>query len=433
MIGTLNENREHIYVAELKVPTCFYPSNVTGRAIDNPTGFEISKGYYAIRPPDEESVLSGYPELLLVVQFVSPGLKGAEDHASKVGGEFSSMASAYGAYPLQFPYLHRIARIGVDGYLKSQHSYGYRGKPYVLSEFDQTADHQFRQYLQSISSIEGKTRYHLQSAIHWYGLSISSDDPTVSYVAAWTGLECLGKVIDSIVHPNGPRVRCQICKNEAGKRRDRKKAGITHILNRLADGPWSESLSDEAREMLDRDFLGSFTSQEANCLRNSIVHGLDDKEPLVHKSSKFRRRLVHALNVSIERIMGQYVKSWIPGEFGFYPDIRQSLKFKGGLNMSPYHGEWAAELRSKSEPAIRPDEGVYTGILEVEAVIHEQATGFIEFKSEELFKRDVDVHSLVNDSDVLGLPTWHNRSSEPKWKEYGDGSPQRSQQESGEV
>ena len=247
------------------------------------------------------------------------------------------------------------------------------------------------------------------------------------YVAAWTGLECLGKVIDSIVHPNGPRVRCQICKNEVGKSRDRKKAGISHILNRLTDGPWSESLSDEARELLDKDFLGSFTSQEANDLRDSIVHGLDDMEQLVYKSSKFRRRLVHALNVSIEITMGQYVKSWIPGEFGFYPDIRQSLKFKRGLNMSPYHGEWAAELRSKTEPAIRADEGVYTGMLEVEGAIHEQAAGFAEFRSEELFKRDVDVHSLVDDSDVLGLPTWHDRSSEPKWKEFGDGCPQPSQ------
>ena len=188
------------------------------------------------------------------------------------------MASAYGGYPLQSPYLHRIARIGVDGNLNSQHDYGYRGKPYALSEFNQTADHQFRQYLQSISSIGGKTRYQLQSAIHWYGISISSDDPTVSYVAAWTGLECIGIVIDSIAHPNGPKIHCQTCRNRAGERRDRKKAGITHILNRLTDGPWSESLTDEAREQLAKDFRGSFTSQEANDLRDSIVHGLDDIE-----------------------------------------------------------------------------------------------------------------------------------------------------------
>ena len=421
MIGMPNENREHIYVAELKVPTCFYPSNVTGRAIDNPAGFEISKGYYAIRPHDEGSVISGYPELLLAIEFISPGLKGAENHALKVGGEFSSMASAYGGYPLQSPYLHRIARIGVDGHLKSQHDYCYRGKPYALSEFDQTADHQFRQYLQSISSIDGTTRYRLHSAIHWYGISISSDDPPVSYVAAWTGLECIGIVIDSMAHPNGPRVHCQTCRNKAGERRDRKKAGITHILNRLTDGPWSESLSDEARELLAKDFKESFTSQEANDLRDSIVHGLDDIESLVHRSSRFGRRLVHALNASIERIMGQYVKSWIPGEFGFYPDGRYSLKFKEGLRMSPYHGEWPAEIRTKTEPGISADERLYTGILEVKGAIHQQAAGFAELRSEELFKRDVDVRNLSEQADLLGLSTWHNRPSEPEWMELGDG------------
>lgn len=120
--------------------------------------------------------------------------------------------------------------------------------------------------------------------------------------------------------------------------------------------------------------------------------------------------------------MGQYVKSWIPGEFGFYPDIRQSLKFKKGLNMSPYHREWAAELRSKTEPAIRADEGVYTGILEVEGAIHEQAAGFVEFRSEELFKRDVDVRNLSEHSDLEGLSTWHDSPSEPEWKEYSPAS-----------
>ncbi len=142
----LNEDREQFYVAELKVPTCFYPSNETRCAIDNPAGFEINKGYYVIRPPDERSTISGYAELLLVIEFVSLGLKEAEDHALKVGRVFSSMASAYGGYPLESPYLHRIALTGVDENLKSQHSYCYRGKPYMLSEFDQTVDHQFQQY-----------------------------------------------------------------------------------------------------------------------------------------------------------------------------------------------------------------------------------------------------------------------------------------------
>ncbi len=51
----LNSRREHIYVAELKVPTWFYPSSEIRRAICNPGRFGLSRGYYKIRPPDEQS------------------------------------------------------------------------------------------------------------------------------------------------------------------------------------------------------------------------------------------------------------------------------------------------------------------------------------------------------------------------------------------
>ena len=288
----------------------------------------------------------------------------------------------------------------------------------MLSEFDHMVDHQFRQYLRSISSIDGKTRHQLQSAIHWYGISIGADDPTVSYVAAWTGLECIGTVIDRNEHPNGPKVHCQACGNTTGEKRDRKMAGIDHMFNCLANEPLSVSLSEEARELLAKELLSAFSSQQASDLRTSIVHGLEEIETLVQRSSVFRRHLVHVLNASIQSVMGQNIKSWLPGDYGRHPDVRRSLRFKGELNKSPYHGEWAAELRSKAQSGIQDRESPYTGVLEVEWASDGSAVALVEFSSEELFERYVDVHDLSDESRVTGLPTWRDRPAEPGWKEF---------------
>ena len=316
-------NKERIYVAELKVPSYFYLSGKRREvrcAIPNPSGFEVSKGYWILRPQDEQSDVEGYAELVLIIEFVSTTLKDAENHALKVGSKFSSIVSAYGGYPLGSIKLHRIASIGVEGGLASQHNYWYGHKSYMLSEFNQTVEHQFQKYLQLVSSItDAKKRYQLQSAIHWYGIAISADDPTVSYVAAWTSLESIGTVLDSISHPHGSKALCKICGNSAGKDRDRKKAGINHIFNSVTKEALHEALSKEARELISNDLMDNFSSEYANKLRDHVVHGLKEVDALVQECSKFRRHLIHVLNASIQDIMGPSVISWASGHYEFHP------------------------------------------------------------------------------------------------------------------
>ena len=111
----------------------------------------------------------------------------AEDHALKVGRAFSSLLSAYGGYPNEPPYLKRVACTDFNANLTSEHHYCYRSTPQMLAQFDSLVGYQFERFLQSISEVDSKTKHQLQSAIHWYQISISSDEPTVSYVAAWTG------------------------------------------------------------------------------------------------------------------------------------------------------------------------------------------------------------------------------------------------------
>ena len=412
-------SRDRIYVAELKVLSYFRPSREIRCEISNPGGLEISKGYWVLRPPDEQSTANGYADLSLIVEFVSANLRNAEDHALKVGRTFCFIASAYGGYPLESPHLHRVASIGANGGLTSQHNYCYRPKPYMLSDFDQTVEHQFQNYLHSLSSIDGDTKHRLQSAIHWYVISISADDPTVSYVAAWTGLECIGTVINSREHPNAPKAHCQTCGNTAGDKRDDKMAGIDHMFNRLANEPLSAALSEEARELLAKELLTGLSPEEARNLRNSIVHGVErDIEALTQRSSISRRHLLHVLNASIQSVMDPNVKSWIPGDYGSHPDVRYSLKFKGELNKSPYHGEWAAELHSKTQLSTQAQERPYIGVLEVEQAIDGSAVGLVEFRSEGSFERYVDVYDLSDQSKLTGLPTWHDRPAEPRWEEF---------------
>ena len=415
----MDELKDHVYIAELIMPTCFYVNRETRHVIDNPEALEIQKGYYRIGYPNDQPPIGGYVELILVIEFVEQGLMEAEDHALKVGRAFSSLLSAYGGYPNEPPYLKRVACTDFNANLTSEHHYCYRSTPQMLAQFDSLVGYQFERFLQSISEVDSKTKHQLQSAIHWYQISISSDEPTVSYVAAWTGLESIGTAVDRVAHPNGPKVRCGTCGNQAGKQRNRKQAGIDHMINGLIHGPLSESISEEARNRLANDFQGRLSPKEAHQLRSSIVHGLDEINSLVQNSLRARRFLQHVLNASIQVLLGQHVKSWMPGEYELHPEIRYSLKFKEGLVRRPYLGEWVGDLSCRmTEPSVQIGERAYIGGVDVQLSIYRIAHEFIESKSEEQFRRDVDIYNLVDETKMGGLSSWDNRPSEPEWVEF---------------
>ena len=416
----LNGKSEQLYVAELKVPSLFYSTSETRGEIPKPSEFGISKGYYVILPRDEHSVVSGHAEVVLVIEFLSPGLLEAEARAISMGEVFSSLLSAFGAFPLQSSQLQRIACMDVNDDLRTEHNYAYRDRPYMLTEFDQVSAYRLAKYIRLVASIDVNTRGQLQSAIHWYGLSVSAQDPTVSYVAAWTGLECIGTAIDRIAHPYGPKAPCKTCGNVPGEDRDRKKAGIEHMVCRLSDiSQLSESLSDDVKERLSKELTGSFSSTDAQKLRDAIVHGLEGIGSLVHRVSESRLHLIHVLNASIQIVMGGAAKSWMPGAgYWFHPDGRYSLRFKPGLKVSPYLNEWASELRLKEHHVILEPENLYVKEHEFEFAINEHASRFAESQCEEPFKRDDDVYRLSHDPKWLDCPTWYDRPAELDWAEY---------------
>ena len=329
-----------VYVAELKVPSSFHTKVEARQTIPSPGEIGIGWGYWALSPPGEESDVSGYADLSVTFELVGANLRDAEDQALKIARTFSSIVSAYAGYPVESPRLYRVASVDTDGSSITQHDYYYNPRPYMLSEFDKATEADFQDYLTTASSIDNKIRYKLQSAIHWYGIAISADDPTVSYVAAWTGLESIGVAVDGIAHPNGIKVQCETCRNTPGKGRDRKMAGITHMFNRLASEPLSATMPDDAKELLTRELISGFSAKKAKDLRHDIVHGLGEIEPLTQRSLDTRRHLIHVLNASIQVVMGPGIKSWMTGDYAFHPDARFSVKCRKGLKQQPFYGKW---------------------------------------------------------------------------------------------
>ena len=401
---------EQIYVADLKVPSCLLPKKEVRREIPKPDRFNIHSGYWTLRPPDEKSAVTGYADLSLTLEFVGANLRAAEERALKIARTFSSIASSYGGYPVETPYLYRIASVGITGGSTSQHHYHYRPRPHMLSTFDLEGASDFQQYLTSASSIGDAVRRQLESAFHWYGIAIGADDPAVSYVAAWTALESIGASVDSIAHPNGAKVHCKTCKNEAGKNRNRTLAGITHMFERLADGHLSVMMPDDARDLLARELRSGFSTEEAKTLRDAIVHGLEEIEPLIQRSVDARRHLIHVLNASIQIVMGPNVKSWMTGDYDFHPDARFSLKFRKGLKNQPYHGEWVEGPRWEVRPGTQ-------GTAPPRSTVEwEIAPDLVESMSKQWFKRNVDIYSFSDESVLTDPTTWDDRLEEPVWE-----------------
>ena len=406
---------EQDYVVELKAPSHFYVESEVRHVLPFHGGFEVSKGYWLAHPPNERSTLEGYAELALTILFASKTLKDAEDHALKVGRMFSSLTSAFGGYPLNTPRLHRIAAVDVDERLVSQYCYYYDEQLHesLGVPFDAIVQYRFQRYIEFFSLFDESTRYRLQSAIHWYGVAVGADDPTVSYVAAWTGLECIGLVMNSRFHTQGSRAHCRICGNQTGNNRDRKMAGIEHVFNSGTLEP-----------------IEGFSFWKAHGLRNDAVHGLRESESLLQDCSMFRRFLIDLLNVSIltaltppEYDADKSVRSLGAGDYEFRPCSRASIRFSEG-RMSPYVGEWV-EGNVDRKPQRRT-----SGERKLDLVTAAESTwaldvshrDFVDAVSYEEFRRLGQEEYPLPDREMPPLIPWQDRPTSPAWEATSDWS-----------
>ena len=414
------------YIAELRIPTFFYRDKEVRESLDSPEYYGIKEGYWVLRshaiqpegPPD--------PHFTLIIGFDQTTLKDAENHALKVGSTFSSLVSGYSGQPVAMPVLDRIALTDSKGNLVSQAKYLYGHKSQMLAEFNPDIQYQFQRYLQHHSSFDNKNGFRLRTAVNWYGISMSANDPAVGVVAAWTGLEYVGPLLFDKYHPkdegntkynvNNP---CNICGYEGNSKRfdsgrknfNRGFAGIQHAFQLLRQGNINRSISDE--------LIVGLSAEAARDLRGAVVHGLEGKDggTLEQRCEETHPHLMHVLNASILNVMGPSIHSWIAGHYEIHPDYRSSLKFREALPMSPYCGEWVegtqlpVELKST-------DPYIATGGFEW-SLSGRSLYNFVEAHSKEPFKRDADVydvHDEANFTELTCAATWYGRQEEPEWE-----------------
>ena len=400
------------YVAEIRIPTYFYSDREEREVLLNPEAFGVIRGYWILRPLEEPSESEGFAEFVLVIEFPHKTLKDAENHALEVGRKFGSIASGYAGYPFESPRIHRIAFTDIGGNLIFQSSYWYGNKLHTLSRFDQTQKYGFQKYLKNVSQLDESTRYRVLAAIHWYGISVSAIDDSNSFVAAWTGLECIGIEIDSKFHPSGPKAPCKVCCNVPGKKRGRKIAGIEHMIRRITEDYLPKSISG----VISKDLVEGFSTCEAHKLRSQAVHGLEDIDELVQKCSECRRHLIHVLNAAILHTIGPSTDSWVTGHYELHPAGRISFKLGEAPSMKPYLEDWIKGLQVQTIPIEISKDAAYPATTTFEWRLGENVARVIEFTSEEVFIRDSDIYDSPDENVMQGLHTWYDRPDEPVWK-----------------
>ena len=331
------------YVAEVRIPSSFYTTSRVRNTLPNPEAFEILRAYWKLDPMKDPYDEGGYAEFTLVIEFPEVNLRKAEEKALNVANQIATIASAYGGFPITTPSLFRIATVTQGGTIENQHNYVYRNRPYLHSKFNNEVKAQLEYYLEQASSITHRDQYRLSSAIYWYGTSIGAPHPTVSYVAAWTGLETIAPLINERFHPGSLKSTCRICNNKAGKKRNGKIAAIQH-LSELLTGHLSSSIPKDTRHKIVNDLKLGLSPQAAQELRDNTVHGLRDLDTLYEDCSKFKGHLTHLLNAAIQIVLGKSARSELPGDYEHHPDVRMSLSLER-FPMKPFLGQWV-ELRT---------------------------------------------------------------------------------------
>ena len=421
---------EQLYVAELRIPTHYYQEADRKKRLPNPEAFGISKGYWSLRPLPNITDTDGQAIFALTISYTSQALKDAEDRALKAGRIFSSLASGFAAHPVASPKLCRIATVDSRERLISQTNYWYGYKMFRLSEFSQVTQHRFQHYIQEVSSMPDMDRHKLQSAIHWYGNSLTAAEPTVSVVAAWTGLECIGEILNSKYHPDGTRARCSTCGNNPSTKKGRNKtlAGIEHVFCWVRESHRQKGDKNGVEGIIASDLVEDFDFENARSLRNAIVHGSGHVTLLEERCKEVRRHLSHVLNASIQNAMPDLAPSGITGDYDVHPEGRASLKFEAALPKCPYYGDWVEGFRaSLVEKSRVPNELTPSTRHRVVAWTEIEWTsdvyvGPVASKCQEAFDRGSEIYGESDESLLTGIPTWDDRPYEPPW-EYEFGSP----------
>ena len=331
------------YVAEVHLPTDVYTKLDFRTALPKPNELAISGGYWFV---DFEVDKFGTPRsigITFILEFVATNLIAAEDKTLDIAANVGKIVSLFGGSPYRTPRLRKLTRVGPHEGVLEQHTYYYLEGPDRLRQIE-IEPYKLNNLIESVvSKADGQS---VGLAIRWYGISISTSHAVDGFLACWIGLESIGAELNTLYHPNGPKAACTTCGNQSGRDRDKKYAGIRHIINMIAP-----------------EVLQSRSFQEIKAIRHNIAHGLRSVELLKADAAALLKDMQLCLGKGILNILGSTnsvplnPSMFMPRDTEVRPDARSTILFpEEQIRHRPFYREWIRETRtfvdekSRSEP-----------------------------------------------------------------------------------
>ena len=317
------------YIAEIAIKAEIHLSPRFRETLPSREYFGVNRGYWGVLLEHDHLGTQRCNGLLAVVGFTAADRETAEDWSIKIGEKLGHLAQFYGGSPGHSPMLKRLAEVGLHDGVIEQNVYSY------LDERDRLRQvaikpYEFQKLLTRIGELEDNIRQVLELAIRWHINSLSSESSLDGYLAAWIGLEAIGPKLDDIYHHDGPRSACILCGNPVGTRRDRKLAGIEHIIRTVAE-----------------ELLDGRTVQNLAQIRNEIAHCRVSPDESEVATSLLLKDMQLCLAIGILNTAGRgsdyhtSFSSFLPRDYEIRPDARASIKFeREEVAYKPFFGQW---------------------------------------------------------------------------------------------
>ena len=271
----------NIYVAEIGIPAEVHLSPTFRDSIPSQVYFGIERGYWEVLLDEDHLGTQRPVGLRVVAEFSAADRQDAEDKTIVLGEKLGQFTSFYGGSPEHAPQLKRLAHTGSNRGILEQNVYFYFGDRDRLRQIE-VKPYEVQKFLDRIGSLGEVPRQALELASSWYLNSLSSKSELDGYLAAWVGLEALGPLLDSFYHPGGQKLPCSVCGNRAGVKRNRKLAGIEHMIHRSAP-----------------ELLAGRSVVELEQIRHEIAHCLKPQNQLVELTDHLLRELQLSLSAAI--------------------------------------------------------------------------------------------------------------------------------------
>lgn len=319
------------YVARIRVRTASFLPPEERHELETPDYFNVTRGYWQADTTDDGFGTQRPDGVLLTTEFDAANHSAAEDAALEAGSSFAAFIAAHSGSPFQGPTLVSVAEVDRAGYLVEQRTYSYLDQTRAWPRV-QLDPAQLSMLIRRTSRLENAERSAVGLALRWYGISVGASDALDSLLAAWIGLEAIGKRLHNRFHPTGGKAPCPVCRNPAGTEihKDRKFAGLIHLFNL------------EAPEM-----LAAFPFNDIKQTRDNVAHGLTPRSECWPVAEGVIDDLLLCLGVGIltaarpEGAAQGVMHSALPREFAVHPDSMAWIRLPGGSrHFQPYLGEW---------------------------------------------------------------------------------------------